>query len=184
MLVIRPELLIGAPWVIARSTGQVDEGCSSGTSNPVWCVSTFDMFTRRMQFGLAGMLLVGATACSAGGELPPEPPPMSVINQSNGVHTEVEADSWCVDGLFGETCAAVDRSLTEVLSTCDDQFVVAPPDGFTPQPVNTLTKLPEEMGRVWFVEIPEGTIAVRAEASGQWDSASWTFELIRPDGGC
>jgi hypothetical protein len=143
-----------------------------------------DMFVRRLQFGLAGLLLVGATACSSGGESPPEPPPMSVINQGNGVHTEIEADGWCVDGLFGETCAAVDRPFTEVLSTCDDQFVVVPPDGFTPRPVKTLTKLSEEMGRVWVVEIPEGTVAVRADGSGQWDSASWTFELIRPDGEC
>jgi len=144
----------------------------------------FDVFMRRLQLGFAGMVLVGATACSGGAELPPEPPPMSVINQSNGVHTEIEANSWCVDGLFGETCAAVDRSLSEVLSSCDDQFVVAPPDGFTPQLVNTLTKLPEEMGRVWFVEIREGTIAVRAEGSGRWDRASWTFELIRDNHGC
>lgn len=144
----------------------------------------FDVFMRRLQLGFAGMLLVGATACSGGAESPPEPPPMSVINQSNGVHTEVEGDSWCVDGLFGGSCAAVDRSLTEVLSGCDDRFVVAPPDGFTPRPVNTLTKLPEGMGRVWFVEIREGTIAVHAEGSGRWDRASWTFELIRPDGGC
>ena len=143
-----------------------------------------DVFMRRLQLGFAGMLLVGATACSGGAELPPEPPPMSVINQSNGVHTEIKADSWCVDGLLGETCAAVDRSLTEVLSSCDDQFVVAPPDDFTPQPVDTLTKLPEEMGRVWFVEIGEGTIAVRAEGSGRWDRASWTFELTRDNHGC
>lgn len=98
---------------------------------------------------------------------------------SNGVHTEIEPDSWCVDGLLGESCAAVDRSLTEVLSTCDDQFVVAPPDGFTPQPANTLTKLPEEMGRVWFVEIPEGTIAVRADA-GLIFKGEQTLEIWDP----
>jgi hypothetical protein len=144
----------------------------------------FDVFMRHAQLGFVGVILVGATACSGGADLPPEPPPMSAINQSDGVHTEIEADSWCVDGLFGETCAAVDRPLTEVLSSCDDQFVVAPPDGFTPQPVNTLTKLPEEMGRVWFVESRKGTVLVRAEGSGHWSTASWTFELVRPEGGC
>lgn len=144
----------------------------------------FDVFMRRAQLGFAGVILAGATACSGGADLPPEPPPMSVINQSNGVHTEIEADSWCVDGLFGETCAAVDRPLTEVLPGCDDQFVVAPPDGFTPQPVNTLTKLPEGMGRVWSVETRKGTVSVRAEGSGRWDKASWTFELIPDDQAC
>jgi len=109
---------------------------------------------------------------------------MSVINQSNGVHTEIEADSWCVDELLGESCAAVELSLTEVQSSCDDQFVVAPPDGFTPQPVDTLTKLPEGMGRVWFVEIREGPVSVRADGSGHWDRASWTFELVRDNQGC
>lgn len=168
------------PWGLIRS---VRHG-ASGTSYGVWCVFMFDVFVRRMRLGFAGILLVGATACSGGAELPPEPPPMSVINQNNGVHTEIEADSWCVDGLFGESCAAVDRSLTEVLSGCDDRFVVAPPDGFTPQPVTTLTKLPEGMGRVWFVETREGAVSVRAESSGRWDRASWTFELIRDNQGC
>jgi len=143
-----------------------------------------DVLMRRLHLGFGGILLIGATACSGGASLPPEPPPISVISQSTGLHTEIEADSWCVGGPSGESCAAVDRSSTEVLSSCDDRFVVAPPDGFTPQPVSTLTRLPEGMGRVWFVEAREGMIAVHAEGSGRWDRASWTFELIRDEDGC
>lgn len=141
---------------------------------------------RTAQWGLLVVLLVGLAACSrsSGPELPRRPPAISVINQSNGVDTEVEADSWCLDGLFNETCAAVDGPLTEVVAGCEDQFVVAPPDGFTPLPVDELTKLPERLGRVWSVVAHEGTVLVRAEASGQWNTASWTFEVIRPNSGC
>ena len=142
------------------------------------------VFVRPFQFGLLVMLLAGLAACSGGADLLPQPPPIAVINQSGGVKTEVEADSWCVDALFNETCAAVHGPLTQVVAGCEDQFVVAPPDHFTPLPVETLTKLPDEMGRVWFVESHEGTVLVRAEGSGQWSSASWTFELIRPNSGC
>lgn len=75
---------------------------------------------------MVAVLLVIAAACSSGSDLPP--PPMDVINQRNGVLTEVEADSWCADGLFSERCAAVDGPVTEVVAVCNDQFVVALPD--------------------------------------------------------
>lgn len=145
-----------------------------------------EVFVRRWQFGLFVVLLAGLAACSSGSgpELPRQPPPMSVINQSNGVHTEVEADSWCVDGLFKESCAAVDGPLTEVVASCEDQFVVALPDTFNPQPGEPLGQHPAEGGGAWPVAAREGTVLVRAEGSGQWNMASWTFELIRPNSGC
>lgn len=145
-----------------------------------------EVLVRRWQLGLLVVLLVGLAACSGGSgpELPRRPPPMSVINQNNAVHTEVEADSWCVGGLFSESCAAVDSPLTEVSAGCEDQLVVALPDTFSPQRGEPLGRHPAEGGGAWPVALREGTVLVRAEGSGQWNRASWTFELIRPNSGC
>jgi hypothetical protein len=109
---------------------------------------------------------------------------MSVINQSNGVHTEVEADSWCVDGFFSERCAAVDGPVTEVVAICGDQFVVALPDTFSPRPGEPLGQFPAEGGGAWPVEVQEGTVLINADGSGTWSSASWTFELTGNNEGC
>lgn len=109
---------------------------------------------------------------------------MDVINQSNGAHTEIEADSWCADGLFSERCAAVDGPVTEVAAVCNDQLIVAVPDSFIPRPGEPLGQFPAEGGGAWPVEIQEGTVLVIADGSGKWSRASWTFELTREMGGC
>ena len=128
------------------------------------------------------VFLVMAAACSPGSELPP--PAMSVINQSNGVHTTVDADSWCVDGLFSERCAAVDGPVMEVVAVCDDQFVVALPDTFSPRPGDPLGHFAAEGGGAWPVEAQVGTVLVSADGSGNWSRASWTFQLTRNSEGC
>jgi hypothetical protein len=104
---------------------------------------------------------------------------MSVINQSNAVHIEIEADSWCTDGLLNERCAAVDGPVTEVGAACNDQFVVALPDSFMPEPGHPLGQYPAEGGGAWPIEVQRGTIHVTADGSGNWSRASWTFELTR-----
>jgi hypothetical protein len=121
-----------------------------------------------------------AAACSASSE----PPTMSVVNQSNGVGTEIEADSWCTDGLLSESCAAVDGPMPEVVARCDDQFVVAFPDSLSPTPGDSLAQFPAEDGESWPVELQEGNVRVQATGSGTWSKASWTFELARDDQGC
>jgi len=110
---------------------------------------------------------------------------MSLINQSNGVLTEVEAGSWCVDGLITESCVAVDGAVPQVVGVCDDQFVVALPDTFSPRSGGPLGEFPAEGGGgSWPVEVQEGTVLVRADGSGRWSGASWTFELARDNDGC
>lgn len=110
---------------------------------------------------------------------------MSVVNQTNGVGTEIQADSWCTDGLLTERCAAVDGPVPEVVGMCDDQFVVALPDSLSPAPGEALAQLPAEDGESWPVAAQEGTVLVRATGSGTWSKASWTFELVREgDQGC
>lgn len=109
---------------------------------------------------------------------------MGVINQNGAVHTEVEADSWCLDGLFSERCASVDGPVTEVVAGCDDQLVVALPDNLSPRLGDHLGEFPAEGGGVWPVELQEGTVVVDADGSGRWSRASWTFELTRDSGGC
>lgn len=121
-----------------------------------------------------------AAGCSAGSE----PPTMFVVNQSNGIGTEVQADSWCTDGLLSESCAAVDGPVTEVVALCDDRFVVALPDSLSPTPGDPLGEFPAEDGESWPVEVQEGTVRVQATGSGTWSKASWTFELARDDQGC
>jgi hypothetical protein len=123
---------------------------------------------------------LSAAACSASSE----PPTMSVVNQSNGVGTAVQADSWCTDGLLGESCGAVAGSVPEVVAKCDDHFVVALPDSFSPTPGDSLAQFPADDGETWPVEVREGTVLVRAIGSGTWSKASWTFELARDDQGC
>ena len=110
---------------------------------------------------------------------------MSVVNQTNGVGTEIQADSWCTDGLLTERCAAVDGPVPEGVGMCDDQFVVALPDSLSPAPGEALAQLPAEDGESWPVAAQEGTVLVRATGSGTWSKASWTFELVREgDQGC
>lgn len=124
--------------------------------------------------------VLAAAACSDSSE----PPTMSVVNQSNGVGTEVQADSWCTDGLLSESCAAVDGPVPEVVANCDDQFVVALPDSLSPTPGDSLAQFPADDGESWPVELQEGTVRVQATGSGTWSKASWTFELARDDQGC
>jgi hypothetical protein len=109
---------------------------------------------------------------------------MSVVNQGNGVLTEVEADSWCVDRLVGDACARVDAPLPEVMVDCGDEVVVALPDTFTPQPAPDLVRIPKEKGRVWLVDTEEEIVLVRSNGSGKWSRVSWTFELARDDVEC
>lgn len=123
---------------------------------------------------------LSAAACSASSE----PPTMSVVNQSNGVGTEVQADSWCTDGLLGESCAAADGLVPEVVAKCDDHFVVALPDSLSPTPGDSLAQFPADDGETWPIEIRAGTVRVQATGSGTWSKASWTFELARDDQGC
>lgn len=133
---------------------------------------------------LAIVALLPACTSPTGAELPLGPPTMSVINQSTGLDTEIEADSWCVDGLFDKRCAAVDGPLITVEAACRDEFVVALPNFFQPVSGEPLGRFPAEGGGAWPVEVREGTILVRAEGSGRWSQASWTFELTRPAAGC
>lgn len=133
---------------------------------------------------LAIVALLPACTSATGAEIPLGPPAMSVINQSNGLHTEVEADSWCVDGLLDRRCAAVEGPMIAVEAACRDEFVVALPKFFEPVPGEPLGRFPAEGGGAWPVEVREGTILVRAEGSGRWSQASWTFELTRPASGC
>lgn len=109
---------------------------------------------------------------------------MSVVNQSNGVGTEIQADSWCTDGLLSDSCAAVDGPVPEVVARCDDQFVVALPDSLSPTPGDSLAQFPAEDGESWPVELHEGTAPVQATGSGTWSKASWTFEIMRDDQDC
>jgi hypothetical protein len=138
----------------------------------------------RWQSGLLAVFVLTAPACSARSELSPEPPTMSVINQINGVDTEIDADSWCTNGLLNESCAAVDGPVTEVVAACDDRFVVALPDTFSPELGDPLGQFPAEGGGAWPVEVQVGTVMVNADGSGNWSKASWTFELTRNDEGC
>lgn len=142
------------------------------------------MIESRWQSGLLAVLVLTAPACSAGSEPPPAPPTMSVINQSNGVDTHIEANSWCTDGLLSERCAAVDRPVPEVVAACNDQFVVAVPDTFSPEAGEPLGQVPAEGSRAWPVEVQEGSVLVNADGSGKWSRASWTFELTRNQEGC
>jgi hypothetical protein len=121
-----------------------------------------------------------ATACCTSSD----PPTMSVVNQSNGVGTEIQAESWCNDGLLTESCAAVDGPVPEVAGRCDDHFVVALPDSLIPTPGDSLAQFPAEDGESWPVELQEGTVRVQATGSGTWSKASWTLELARDDPGC
>lgn len=127
------------------------------------------------------VVLVGACSNGSG---PPAPPPLSVVNQSNGQATEVEAGSWCVDWLINEGCAALDGPVTEVGASCEENVVVAMPDGFEPQPNASLVAVPPGKGRAWVVDAQEGTVLIRSTDSGQWAQASWTFELLRDDDEC
>lgn len=139
----------------------------------------------RWQPGLVAVLLVVIPACSyvSAPEVPPEPLSIKVINQSDGVATKVAPGSWCFDGLFSaESCVAVDAPVTEVVARCEDAFVVAPPETFAPRPGDQIGRFPAEGGGAWPVTTSEGTVIVHADGSGQWTSASWTFELVRDDG--
>ncbi len=128
---------------------------------------------------VSGAVLTVA-ACSASSE----PPTMSVVNQTNGVGTEVQADSWCTEELLSESCAAVDGPVPEIVARCDDQFVVALPDSLSPTHGDSLGRFPAEDGESWPVELQEGAVRVQATGSGTWSKASWTFELARDDQGC
>jgi hypothetical protein len=121
------------------------------------------------------LVVLAVAACSSDSE----PPTMSVVNQTNGVGTEIQADSWCLDGLLTESCAAVDGPVPEVVGMCDDQFVVALPDSLSPTPGDALAQFPAEDGESWPVAAQEGTVLVRATGSGTWSTASWIFELVR-----
>lgn len=134
----------------------------------------------RGRWSMAVSVAVLIAACSGSSDSPT----MSVVNQSNGVGTEVQADSWCTDGLLNESCAAVDGPVPEVVARCDDQFVVAVPDSLSPTPGDSLARSPAEDGESWPVELQEGTVRVQATGSGTWSKASWTFELARDDQDC
>lgn len=138
----------------------------------------------RWQPGLVAVFLVVVPACSYvfAPEVPPEPLSIKVINQSDGVANKVAPGGWCFDGLFSEeSCASVDGALTEVVARCEDVLVVAPPETFTPQTGDHLNRFPAEGGGAWAVTTHEGTVIVRADGSGQWTKATWTFELVRDD---
>lgn len=139
----------------------------------------FSVIRGRWLLGLSVAVLT-VVACSANSE----PPTMSVVNQSNGVGTEIQADSWCTDGLLSDSCAAVDGPVPEVVARCDDQFVVALPDSLSPTPGDSLAQFPAEDGESWPVELHEGTARVQATGSGTWSKAFWTFEIIRDDQDC
>jgi len=126
------------------------------------------------------LVAVLVAACSSSSE----PPTMSVVNQSNGVGTEIQADSWCTDGLLSESYASVEGPVPEVVARCDDQFVVALPGPLTPTTGDALAQFPAEDGESWPVEVQEGTVRVQATGSGTWSKASWTFQLARDDQGC
>jgi hypothetical protein len=107
---------------------------------------------------------------------------MKAVNQSDGAQTEIEADSWCVDGLFSVSCSAVDQPVTHVVAECDDNIALGLPDGLIPAPGDELEPVTNDAA--WLVTAPEGTVAVFAEGSGRWSRASWTFELTREGAEC
>lgn len=106
---------------------------------------------------------------------------MSVINQTDGARTEVQAGEWCVDGLLSDSCAAVDGPIERLVTSCADQLVVALPDHFSPRRNGPLGEFPAQGGGAWPVETQEGSVLVRATGSGKWSSASWAFDLARTD---
>lgn len=107
---------------------------------------------------------------------------MKAVNQSDGAQTEIEADSWCVDGLFSVSCSAVDQPVTHVVAECDDNIALGLPDGLIPAPGDELEPVTNDAA--WLVTAPEGTVAVFAEGSGRWSRAFWTFELTREGAEC
>ena len=142
------------------------------------------MSSERFDRMIRGWFLLVALLTAAGCSTSSQPPTMSVVNQSNGVGTEIQSDSWCSDGLFSESCAAIDGPVPEVVARCDDQFVVTLPDSLIPTPGDALAQFPAEDGESWPVELQEGTVRVHTTGSGTWSKASWTFELARDDQGC
>lgn len=129
---------------------------------------------------LALSVMLTAIACSGGsGSGPPEPPPMSVLGENGEVLAEAEAGSWCRDGLITDSCAAVDRPVPEVIVACETDIAVALPESFAPEPGALLGERSSTDGSVWPVTKREGGILVRAEGSGDWSRASWSFDLIR-----
>lgn len=104
---------------------------------------------------------------------------MLVLGQNGEVLAEAEPGSWCRTGVITESCAAVDRPIPEVTVACETDVAVALPESFTPEPGPPLGEgSPTDEG-VWPVTKSEGGILVRAEGSGDWSRASWTFDLIR-----
>lgn len=138
-----------------------------------------EMSTRMGRLSLLAvsvLLIVVACSANSGAELPPEPPPMSVLDESGKVLAETPAGSWCRNGLITENCAAVDRPVPEVTVACETEIAVALPENFTPEPGPPLGSM--EAG-VWPVTTTDGGILVRADGSGDWSRASWSFDLIR-----
>lgn len=131
------------------------------------------MLDRRL-IGLLAMILASAVACSNN---PGPSPVMLVVNQSDGVQTEVEADLWCVEEFGSENCAAADRPTTDVVAECDENVAVGLPQELIPEPGGQLEPVPGD--DAWLLTVRDGTVVVSAAGSGGWSRASWTFELTR-----
>jgi hypothetical protein len=134
---------------------------------------------RRFSIGLLLVLLVATTACLGS---PGSPPAMSAIDQGDGAATEINADSWCVGGVSADKCASAEGPVPEVVVRCDDNLALAPPGDFTLLQSDQIE--PVTGDEAWLVIVEEGTVVVRAESSGKWSDASWTFELRRDHGAC
>jgi len=75
----------------------------------------------------------------------------------------------------------VDRPVPEVTVACETDVAVALPESFTPEPGGPLGDRASGDESVWPVARAEGGILVRAEGSGDWSRASWSFDLARED---